>query len=286
MKSYYKIIGHSLVMMILWIITASVAQQTMGVKFPTTEDNPLIGLGTMWLTSLSFVVVIDLYIQYTRLNGFWRIVSVFILLFGVQTFLSQIESIYFLGQVKLSIEMIYAILLGGFLQCLFYAGYISFFHPTTDQIKLKSMVVEVGWIFRVLFLIILAYPAIYFLAGYFIAWQSPALRTYYQGNAELASFWAMMRVNINSGLYVFQVFRAIIWVLIGSWYLKTCLLSRVKSAVLLGASFAVLMGVGLLIPNPFMPSEIRFFHAMELLSSNFIWGYLMAWNLFPYFMLK
>ena len=53
------------------------------------------------------------------------------------------------------------------------------------------------------------------------------------------------------------------------------------SGLVLGLLFAVLMNSQLLLHNPYMSGIVRLAHAVETSSSNFIWGFIIAWMITP-----
>ena len=55
--------------------------------------------------------------------------------------------------------------------------------------------------------------------------------------------------------------------------------SRLEKALATGVLFAVVMTSGLLLPNPYMPFEVRMVHLVETAPSNFLFGALLVWLL-------
>ena len=43
----------------------------------------------------------------------------------------------------------------------------------------------------------MGYVVLYYLFGYYVAWQNPELRLYYSGSTELKSFYEQMRSNLG-----------------------------------------------------------------------------------------
>ncbi|MBR9998663.1 MAG: hypothetical protein KFF73_06820, partial [Cyclobacteriaceae bacterium] len=141
-------------------------------------------------------------------------------------------------------------------------------------------------IWKIAFLVLIVYPALYFLAGYYIAWQSEPVRMFYTGSSEMESFGKMMAANIKSGLYGFQILRGLIWaglaiplylMLEGSCWLK---------AVMTGLLFSLLMNAQHLLPNPYFPQEVSKVHFIETASSNFLWGFIIILLLHHFRFLK
>jgi hypothetical protein len=132
---------------------------------------------------------------------------------------------------------------------------------------------------RIIFLAAIVWPLIYFLFGYLVAWQFKEVRILYTGSAHMDSFLSLMKDNVASGLYFFQIFRGILWVLIGLLILNMSRGSTTFKGVTLGLLFAVLGSSGLLLPNPIMPAMVRLAHGIETSTSDFLWGIIIAWYL-------
>ena len=70
-----------------------------------------------------------------------------------------------------------------------------------------------------------AYVVIYFVFGYFVAWQFEAVRIFYSGRPENVGFLEQMKQTIETKHFIllFQLLRGFLWVLIGLpmvFYLK------------------------------------------------------------------
>jgi hypothetical protein len=213
----------------------------------------------------------------------WKLIAaVFIVFFGITTFMSQIETAYFLTRLP-----------SGMLPRLFLAGAIiaAIFSPLAVLIlgkwkahqserkipsRLNMPLSEWAWKGS---LIVVLYLIIYFTFGYFIAWRSPAVRGYY-GGSDPQGFIAQVRDVITGTpwLLALQAVRAMLWTalavlvirqLAGRWWEAT-----ITVALLFSAPSAQL-----LIPNPFMPQEVRMMHLLETATSNFLFGFLIVWIL-------
>jgi hypothetical protein len=132
---------------------------------------------------------------------------------------------------------------------------------------------------QVALLAVVIWPAVYFLAGYFIAWQFPDIRQYYSGSAEMESLFAMMKANVVSGLYFFQIFRGVLWVLIAILVITSTTGSWLRKGLIIGLLLSFLGCSQLLLPNPIMPEMVRLGHLLETSTSNFIWGFILSWFL-------
>lgn len=122
------------------------------------------------------------------------------------------------------------------------------------------------WMAR-LALIAAAYVALYYSFGYLVAWQSPAVRQYYSG------------VRIPAWAPLLQVVRALLWTAIAFPVVRTMRGRGWEAGLATGLLFAVVMNAPHLLPNPFMPRPVQLAHLVETGSSNFIFGWLVAWAL-------
>jgi hypothetical protein len=124
-----------------------------------------------------------------------------------------------------------------------------------------------GWLARRIVLLDLAYPVFYFAAG-MIAW--PWLAAFYQARSMPAP-----------GLVLAAQFpRALVFVALAWWMVRSIASSRREAALLTGLVFSVIGGVApLLVPNPYMPASIRMVHLVEVGVSNLLYGALCGWVL-------
>jgi hypothetical protein len=123
------------------------------------------------------------------------------------------------------------------------------------------------------------YVVLYFTFGYFIAWQSPALRAYYGGGnsngflTQLTETW-----RATPWLFPFQFLRGLLWTLLALPIIRMLRGQRLEKAIVVGLLFAVVTSQ-LLLPNPLMPYEVRMRHLVETASSNFLFGCIVVWLL-------
>ena len=122
------------------------------------------------------------------------------------------------------------------------------------------------------------WPLVYFSAGYLIAWQFSEVRLFYSGSTEMASFYSLMQDNFASGLYFFQIFRGILWILIALLVFSVIKGSLIHKGIILGLLLAFLGSSGLILPNPIMPFMVRMGHLVETATSSFLWGLILAWG--------
>lgn len=123
------------------------------------------------------------------------------------------------------------------------------------------------------------YMAIYWLFGYFIAWQDAALREFYTGSTDLLGPLDHLKMSLTEEpeLLAFQVLRGFFWAYF-VWIIVQMTETGTTGKILTsGLACSVLMASALLVENPFMPEAIRMVHLHEVASSNLIFGMLAAW---------
>jgi hypothetical protein len=132
-----------------------------------------------------------------------------------------------------------------------------------------------------LVLVAIIYMALYFSAGYYIAWQNPNLVAFY-GGVDAGSFWAQMRINMdaNPDILQFQFMRGVLWALFALPVIWMYRGRPLEVALLVALLFGVTFNIGHLMPNPLMPdASMRFSHLIETTSSNFVFGLIVVWLL-------
>ena len=252
---------------------------------PPTAEQPApaqagAALAALWAVSFLNTVVLAYVILRSRWAGWKLILAIFIVLYGVTTGMTQIETAFFVTRLP-----------PGMLPRLFLAGAIiaALFSPlavlilgrrrpdrTGDERHPRLNIPAGEWVGK-LSLIVIAYLVIYFTFGYFIAWQSAAVRAYY-GGSDPGSFLAQMSsvVRDRPWLLPFQAVRAILWAALAVPVIRMMKGGWWEAGLAVALLFAVVMNSQLLLPNPLMPREVRMAHLLETASSNFLFGWLIV----------
>ncbi len=212
----------------------------------------------------------------------WR--QLFLVHFGLQTLQTQIETGYFLPAFPLlhgSFELYMLVLRGGLTSLLFTLAVTALSGGFGRKPRPESafaapaepLVREGAWLAGV-------YAVLYFLFGYFVAWQWQEVRVFYGGPAELNSFGDQMTAALigKPESPVFQYFRGWLWL--------ACLLplfrgfrgTRGELVLLAGLLAGLLPTVQLAFPNPLMPPAVSLAHFWEVSISTGIFGALCAWR--------
>jgi hypothetical protein len=209
--------------------------------------------------------------------------QLFVLSFGAQVFMTQIETGYFIAAFPLlhnNFEL-YILILRGFITSLLFSLLVTWmaggfsrqsrprpaFTATTD-----SAVKYGAWL-------PLVYVTLYLLFGYYVAWQVQGLRLFYGGPAEPNGFFEQWGLTLMSKpeFPVFQYFRGVLWLL--------CLVplflgfsgKRSELVILSGLALALLPTAQLAFANPLMPATVSLGHFWEVAISTGIFGALCAW---------
>lgn len=218
----------------------------------------------------------------SKWHGWKLVLGVFVLYYGTVTFTSQLESLVYLGG-----KMPDGMLRGLFLMGAFAA---ALFAPIAVLVlgKWKAPATEIDsgsryqptslgeWSWKIA-LGGLIFLSLYYLFGYFVAWQIPALRDYY-GGTDPGSFFAQMR-NVAQGtpwMIPFQYVRSLMWVGLAILVIRMMKAAWWEAGLATSILFALPV-VYLLLPNDMMPEAVRMGHLIETLPYQFLYGWLAAW---------
>ncbi|MBX2872946.1 MAG: hypothetical protein KTR30_12620 [Saprospiraceae bacterium] len=265
-------------------ILSGLAETASTSTGPSTQDQAAAmaaaasTAGMLLLSCFLTSLILAFWLYFMQWHGWKAVLTVFLVYFTANSILTQIESLFFNSALKIPSAMIGKIIFSGFIISVLYApisvGIMqrmrSKYDPIPTTLKLNSKLIKaICWI-------ALLYTVIYFVFGYYVAWQSAAVREFYSGSTDILPFGTHMLkvVQGEPSLIFFQLFRGVIWaglaILIAEsvgavWWIK---------ALLTGLIFGVMLAGGLLLPNPFMPSAVRWPHLWETSISNFLFGFL------------
>jgi hypothetical protein len=271
-----RVIGLGLVVFVCLRLTALIADALFPLSLPGPSRAPIDQPGTApaWLVvSLLYAVVLAYPIVRSRWTG-WRLVAaVFLVFYGIVSVLTWIEVAVFMAHVvpdglvtrTLAFDALSAALIAP-LAALLFAKLRAL--PRLDEENRRLRISVRGWAWR-LAIIAVSYVFLYSLFGALVAWRAPAVREYY---AELA-------MPSPGNIMLLQAGRAMIWVAMALPVIRMMKGPWWETSLAVGLLFAVLMNAGLLVPNPLMPEAVRMTHLVETATSNFIFGFFIAWLL-------
>lgn len=250
-------------------------------EMPQPEHDPAQTASRFLLvTIINAILITALTVATNKYRGFYRWLFLALFVFGIQFFLTQMETLFFLDAIGMTGAQVTAVMVTGLIVALISTSAsvaAERLHKKKEsQIIYIPEVSTKGKLRPVLILTLVVYPVLYFAFGYFIAWQNPDLRLYYTGSDELRPFLSQfIHEFIAEGIYPFQVLRALLWVIISLPLVNT--MGTTTGRIILFALLNALIPASmLLLPNAFMPESVATSHLYETASSNFIWGIAIA----------
>ncbi len=218
-------------------------------------------------------------IIYSKRNGWKLILAIFLIFFGVVTFLTQIETIVFLRYLVnvVPAEEVPKFFAQGFaIAVLFSISAVVVYGKMkggveTDIRRNNVLRFFTSKFFARMFAVAVIYMIIYTLFGMFVAMPlgGEVFQEYYAG------------LQLPPWILPFQIVRGLIWASLAFTVLTMMVGSWRERALAVALVFSVLPASLLLLPNPYMPDQIRIAHFVEILSSNFLFGLIAAWLLKP-----
>ncbi len=281
----------SAVMLVVTIIVSMF--RPLSAEGNTTQDEGQTMLLLMTVTTV-YALVIGLVIKNARGNRLQLILGLILAFYGVQTVIGQIEALFFLtplgekwgaGSIPV-IEMpmdfiISQFIIWGAVTLVGIPLAVMMFDRRKKEnrtpIQWIPKLSNREWLLR-LGLVIVTYELLYFGFGYFVAWKNPAILAYYQGT-DPGSFIAQL-ANVareTPGLYGLQAFRSLLWVVIAFPVISMLSHKRWTGAIMTGLFVSLPMNIPHIIPNPYMPAEVRVVHFTETVISTFIFGVILFW---------
>lgn len=287
MKKTLKLFGSwtllTVVSVILFSVGAALFPPVAEVNF-TPEEQAQSLMGMLLMSAIDAALLL-LLVRTSRLSGLRLMLLTAGAYYFVKTLTSQLEAVYFMPNVSgpmlpamlamtlpatLGLAPL-AVLLGGRLRR-------SALDVAPGLAPLPMGKGE-AWL-KIGLLSAIVYPALFFLAGWFIAFRSDALVAFY-GGAQGPNFLSHLAVVLSKDPFVLvlEMLRGGLWV--GCAYL---LLQSTKGAWWVGTLqvalwFSLLQNDVHLLPNPLMSAEIRLFHFLETASSNFLFALCIGWLL-------
>lgn len=217
-------------------------------------------------------------ISRSRWSGWKLMLTVFLVLYGVDTLMPQIETAYFV--TRLPPGMLPRLFISGLILAAVFAplavlilGKAKSQTKTPTDTRLNMPATE--WIAK-LFVIAILYVLIYFTFGYFVAWKNEAVRVYYGGSDPGSFITHIASVLRNEPLlFLLQLVRGLLWTALAVPVIKMMRGKPWEAALAVALLFATTSSL-LLIPNPLMPTEVRMAHLVETVTSNFLFGWLLT----------
>lgn len=284
MKHIITLVARFLVSFVVMLIAYIASPMIVGTgSIPVSPEETSESMLALLTVSLVQSLVLSYLILRSHRNGVTLVAAVFLVHFGVETFMSQIETLFFNASVQMSPDVLTRVIAQGLLRALVFAPLAVLawgrLRGKPDEEPPHGVSLPTAEWFKRLALLAVAYVVVYFVFGYFVAWQSPAVREYYTGSAAILPFHIHL-LNTFTGapaLPLFQTLRGVLW---AGLALAMVWMTNSKSwqiGMVIAFSFAILLAAGLVFPNPFMPAQVRLAHFVELASSMIVYGIIAGW---------
>jgi hypothetical protein len=237
---FVRLILASIAMSIAYIVSTFFISQTELTMTP--EEASWAGIA-LFLVSTINALVLSYPTLRSRWHGLKLIGVVFLVQFGVETFLTQIESLYFNRTLQISTSEMTGIVSAGAIRALIFAPLAVWFlgrmkGSGKPEEKMPALRVS-AWIWRFTGLTVL-YPIIYFLFGYYVAWQWEETRLLYSGTRDILPLVTYFRGVFASDPYFipFQLMRGAMWTAIAILIVNMMNTRRWESALAVALVFA------------------------------------------------
>jgi hypothetical protein len=275
-KTIVKFLLSIILFSILLILSNAIFPFSQGFRELNSSEDPLALLFLFVISGWSCFAIFFV-IKHTEYNGIKLFLNLIFVIFFVQYFLTQIETLFFQSFFPISFTVltqfdIFLIMLSGLLPILgAVLLLVKFFQNKNTVIKTNTM--NITEILIKLGIIGIIYIFVYYVFGYFVAWQFVELRLFYSGSTEKLSFFEQMfyNIKINPLIIPFQIIRGIIFGL--TIIPIRNMLNKSKNVFIISVCLIYLCSaIMLIIPNPLFPDIVRIAHLIEMSSSMLLFG--------------
>ena len=275
----------ALLLLLFYVLFISGTMAVSGM-LPDIKSEPGLvpdNIGFLIFGITNMLLVIGLILS-SRWNGWKLALALAFAYYGAVTFLTQIETWYFMSNITVDAKLLPRLFIMGLPIAFVYvplAVLILGKGRTKDNVEsIPALIIPAKQLIWKLIVIAIVYIALYWSAGYYIAWQNPDLRAFYGSPGDILPFWEHTTNTIytDPGLLPFQTLRAMLWTLCAIPIFRGSKVNVWWTAVLLGLFFTIPQISGLILENPLMPiASIRLSHMIEGIASNFVFGMIIVW---------
>jgi hypothetical protein len=212
--------------------------------------------------------------------------AVMLVHFGLETFMAQIETLYFNSALQMGTDMFAGIVAAGAVRALVFAPLavliLGKMKKPAQPPEKEATGASSGWRECLAALAVL-YVVVYFVFGYFVAWQRAETRLLYSATTAIKPFLAHYRdlfFKEDPAILPFQLLRGALWTaltIVTVWMIRA---RPWETSLAVALTFAVLLALPLgLSPNPYVPPLVRQAHSSEQASSMLVLGGIAGWVL-------
>jgi hypothetical protein len=266
-----------ILLIIIMFISMAISSLFVGVQQSSKSSSDSII--PVLIYCLLNTLVLTLFIVKSKLRGYKLAAVSFIVFWGVQYFMTQIETLYFNDSVKMPISQVIKVVTSGaiyaaifsLLAVLILGKFKKKVNSPNADVKIK---VSINNIIPNMIILSFIYVIIYFAFGYFVAWQFADLRYFYTGSTSIENIFQHMSNQLNQDpvLILFQFFRGFLWSALAVIIIYSLSIKKWATYIITGLLFSILITTPLIFPNAYMPTPVRFAHSFELSTSMLTFG--------------
>ena len=205
---------HYAALLILFYVLFVIGTLAVSGLIPDIKSEPGLVPGNIGLLLIGIsntLLVIGLILS-SRWNGWKLALGLAFAYYGAVTFLTQIESWYFLSDITVNGKLLSRLFIMGLPVAFVYVPLAVWLlgKGRTRALSEPSTALAIPvrqWVWK-LIVIAVVYLVLYWGAGYFIAWQNPELRAFYDSPGEILPFWEHMNNTLGVNDYSRFISRA------------------------------------------------------------------------------
>ena len=271
-KTFFKLLLATVLFSVLFMAANALLPFSQEFKELGSSGDPM-ALVFFLISSAWTCFTIYFVIKNTEYSGKYLFLNLLFVLFFVQYFMTQIETLFFgyAFTVLTKLDIILLMLVGLFPLLGVIALLVKFFQNKNvihekGKINIKGILIKLG-------IIGIIYFCIYMIFGYFVAWQFEELRLFYSGSSDKLSFWGQIANNIKTKPIIipFQILRGILF---GTAIIPIKNMAGKNKMVFITSVCLVYLcaAIVLIIPNALFPDMVRIAHLIEMSSSMLLFG--------------
>lgn len=276
-----RILALTVIYIVLFIV-ASTLTSPPALSTLFTPEQSQASTALLPVVALIYTLTLSYLALRSRWHG-WKLAgALFLIFYGIYTFLSQIETLAFPAvSTKFPPGTVQGFFLSGLILgipfCILAVWILGKMRGQPDGLANTRLEMPASeWIWKLAAAAVL-YVIVYFTFGYYVAWRTPGLPQFYGGTDPGTLLGQLGNVfRETPWLPLFQVFRGLIWAGLGCLIVRMHKGAAWETILATAAAFCILMAGGMIFPNPVMPPYVARAHTIELVTSNFLYGGLLA----------
>lgn len=273
-KLIAKLIALLIAYIVLFLGGVAMLGPTIDPSALTPAEQALSGQMTLLVAALD-LALLGFWVARARYSGLRLWVTVALVLYGVKTFSSQLETWYFVKQSHVPAEMLPRLFVMTLPLCVIWPALLVWALGPQNADPPPAMGRSAADLaLRVIVAGAVLYPLFFFVFGYAVAWQNAAVRAYYEGPAQALPWVEHFAALIRQDPLVipFEMLRGLLWVAMGWAVMRSTRGPWWVGALLFALVMSLVQNDLHLLPNPLMPGEVRLWHFYETASSNFLFA--------------